>query len=378
MILNKILFSLIIFYGGFCLFSLDATEKYTATPIILSDSNLIDWEIRSSDYNAFLNNNGCTLIEAEKMSGNKFYTNYYIWDYLNGLINLNKGIEKLGSTRIMALNDAGKVVGVANQRSQKQCPFIWDSKNLYLIDFSDMGVIAEAKINNNDQILWMVEADQRKFRWDYYIWDQNHGNNRIEFPDDIKDHFIVPTAFNDHGYVLFQDFAAMSFFIWQNDNVLKIDFSNSLALKGVAELMGVAMNNQGDVVGFVSFESIDEQDEEEEGENPLLSIGMIWTKEGEAIPIEIKNAEVEIVGINDQRIAVGSARHLDEEGECVAREAISWSPQEGIINLNDCISPDLNIVLENGLTINQQGQILTKGYTKEGQQVWFLLTPIKN
>ena len=232
-----------------------------------------------------------------------------------------------------------------------------------------------AGVNNRGQVVGWAEntvhdstcIPPQVLQFEAVIWGPKLGQLTPlpPYPGDVD---TAATAINDQGQVVgisgicdvaVGRFSAKHAVLWQNGT--PIDLGNFDG--GVAWNTPVAINNRGQVVGFVNL-----PDDQDGGINP---IGFIWSKEHPIQKLNPLPDDTNSVGfdINDKGQVVGQSIGA-------ASSAVLW--QDGqIIDLNMAIQANSSLSLQLAQGINDSGEITgTALDTTTNQLVGFLAVPV--
>jgi probable HAF family extracellular repeat protein len=294
---------------------LHAADLYTVQEVVRGGA-----DFRAiAPWNSGLNNRGQVLGHAYKPGG--AYVSF-LWDADQGLQQLKELIP--GLEKAMAINDQGVILGLAYDPRQER-PFIWDGKVQWIGGSEWFGTV----LNNRNQVLMHNGRGS-----EHAIWDSGK-LTRIEM-----DRSLYPFTINDQAQVLCWD-GTSAFSVWHEGKRVR----EVRASEGYWPA-SFALNNQGDVVGQWQFIA-DLYDREE-----VPPIATIWHHKGHEIQISAQDQTLEVTDINDQLQVVGYDRTTENH-----HRAFLWTPEDGLIYLQDHISPG-DFLLEVALAINNHGQIL--------------------
>jgi probable HAF family extracellular repeat protein len=202
------------------------------------------------------------------------------------------------------------------------------------------------------------------------MWGPRSGQIR-ELPPLPGDTVSAATALNDHGQVVGISgicdqaagrFSAIHNVLWENGNPIDIG-----DLDGVAWNTPMAINQDGDVVGFANASAADGGNFNPraflkiEGQ-PVQNLG--------TLPGDVNS---QALGINEWRQVVGQS--CDADDNC---RAFLW--QNGVMtDLNDLVAFGYDDVLTTANDIDDFGRITGQGFDDDvGQFVAFLATPAHN
>lgn len=314
-----------------------AAAFYTVQEVIRPDANFESIEPETS----VLTNQGQVLGHAFTRSS-EFIS--FIWDADQGLRRVEDLISEphFELDEAVDLNDRGVILGAASGDT----PFIWDPSIGQIQWIGGSGWMAKA-LNNHNQVLLLNWEDS-----EYAVWDYESDGKLIPFG---RRRSLWPLTINDQAQVLCWELAYPAFAIWQNGKIVR-EVKESRGYWPMA----VTLNNHGDAVGEWHYLQDDEDREE------ILPIAVIWPHKGREIRLSEEGQYLEVADINDRLEVVGQDRSVERQ-----RKAFLWSPDEGLIYLRDRVSPG-DLVLEDALAINQNGQILAVAQN----DVLLLLTPI--
>lgn len=211
-------------------------------------------------------------------------------------------------------------------------------------------------INNVDQVLIYTNDG-------YFLWDAKEGVQFIIKPDegsDLRSMWPTPEeAMNDHQQFLLTDYVKSTSFIVNADKTKRYPSPSK-------NFRGLAINNLGDVVGYRTLYGEFYKD-----------TGLLWTHDDIQIEFAVENADVHLVGINDQGEVIGDVKEppyvIETKGPFV------WSENEGTVYLQQFIK-NKKWHLEKVLSINEKGQVLVSAYMdlpNEWRETFFLLSPEK-
>lgn len=348
--------------------TLEGATRYAVTEIDLSSwVENTEWDYSTSR----LNDQGTLLFQVPSNEGGVINV---IWDQISGAQRLDMFIPDLDEA--MEINQSGTIMGVLKNGS----PFLWNrEEGLSVIDLP-MRMQGVPRLNNSNQVLLLlvspsaiaiaITTDGKKVPTvchdeDYFIWDKEKGFVPVSLPDGQKATHLYPIDFNGKGQILFWELQSAeffnlfnsrnSFYVWENGKgkIFSDQFPNTAFCLG--------LNNLGDLLAIYS-------------EDGMNGIGFLISAEGERFVIQQDHVSLEVKKMNDRREVVGTKHVRDENLPKRDPRAFFWSPVEGIIDLNDVVA-SADWVLEEAITINNRGQILTLAKTKENKDIFLLLTP---
>jgi len=328
---------------------------------------------------AAINNVGQIAGYAQIADGNK---HAFLWDKKNGMIDL--GVLSGNESYACAVNNSGQVVGSADINETvtivplKNAPdykvtgffnhaFIWDSNN-GMIDIETRGdrmSVARA-INNAGQVVgWFTDASGEIMH--AFFWDSTNGMKDLGMLGDMIEYIGI----NDNGQVAATSWSTekgkyLSFLWDSNGKIVHLDTLNG----GI--IHATSINNNGQVAGWASIRSI------RGGKRACL-----WDSSGNITNLGyIGDSHSLLLGNDSMAFAVNDAGQVvgfcGREDTTYGRgHAFLWDKKYGMVKLEDLLvdkSGWKQLISADG--INNSGQIVGFGETKDGKDHAFLMTPV--
>lgn len=230
--------------------------------------------------------------------------------------------------------------------------------------------------NNRGQVVGWAENSvfdstcepPQRLQFRAVIWEPR--NDQIqELPPLPGDTSGAATAINDKGQVVgisgtcdqaVGRFTAAHAVLWENGTVT--DIGN---LGGVAWNTPMAINQQGDIVGFSNVSAADG--------GVLNEQAFLWTRRDGVRPLRPLPGHVtsQATGINERRQVVGSS--CPAAGVC---SAVLW--QDTVITDLNTVAPGYPIHLESAQDVNDRGQITGRAFNPDtNERPAFLATPVR-
>jgi len=295
-------------------------------------------------------------------------THAFVWSAPTGMRDL--GTFQGGDySEAFGVNDAGTVVGDSNNRENVRA-FVWNARE-GMRELSPLPGDSASRayaLNNSGQIVGYSSGKHgvRAVVWSAKLEARSLGT----LPGG---NYSEAYAINDSGQVVGMSKSPSGTrpFLWTSrDGMVDLGI-----LTGSESCKAVRINSAGQVVGSCTVGA---------GSRPFL-----WSKEGgmQSLGSLGGTAYAEALGINDSGEVVGTSE------TSLGGRAFLWTKAGGMRDLNSLIPPTHDVLLVQGLHINNRGQILTVGSvhhdlthdreanvddeTHAGPQHVFLLTPVK-
>ena len=332
---------------------------------------------RKSDASA-INNVGQIVGYAETADGNK---HAFLWDNINGMIDL--GIFSGSESYAVAINDLGQVVGSADINETvttaplKNAPnhkvtrflahaFIWNSNS----GMTDLGTLGGKEsravaINNLGQVAGIADTDSNRH---VFFWDSTNGMKDLGPLGDIKGYIGI----NDTGQVVSSSWRTAS------RNYVSFLWSSSVGVVYFDTLSGggscaSAINDNGQVVGWSNKKAPGG------GRRACL-----WDSSGNIIELgTIGDFFSLIAGSESMAFAINNAGQVvgwsGKKHTMLCRGyAFLWDTKHGMVKLENLLADKSGWKrLISASHINNRGQIIGFGETKDGKDHAFLMTPVK-
>lgn len=326
-----------------------------------------------------INNVGQIVGDAEIADGNK---HAFLWDNINGMIDL--GVFSGSESRAVAINDLGQVVGSADINETvttaplKNAPdykvtrslahaFIWDSNS----GMTDLGTLGGKEsravaINNLGQVVGTASTDSNSSH--VFFWDSTNGMKDLG----PRGYIMKYISINDAGQVVWSSWRTAS------RNFVSFLWSSSVGVVYLDTLSGggscvEAMNDNGQVVGWSHKKGFGGGRRaclwDSSGNiTDLGTIGDFYSliAGSGSMAFDINNAG-RVVGFSGRRDTMLGRGH-----------AFLWDKKYGMVKLEDLLTDKSGWKqLISASHINNRGQIVGFGETKDGKDHAFLMTPVK-
>jgi probable HAF family extracellular repeat protein len=321
---------------------------------------------------------------AGRVAGARMVAHYshqaFIWENVTGMKDLRKMIgQRLAGAA--DINSKGTVVGMANSRA-----FVWDYSR-ELVDLGKLGgqKSAAVKINDSGQIVAISEIE-RSYREKYtdntrrwtvrymYFGDIPDEPNDMNFTG-VSGSLLYVNAMNEAGQVVGMLDESHELrddplpqpspdypFIWDSTNGLR---KLPMHPRNWGEANDI--NNAGQVVGNLNINRAFIWD----SVNGMKNLGALGIMGRSFLGVNRANA------INDAGQVVGTSGWGIYDVYARVR-AFLWNKRYGMIDLNRYLPRNSHWKrLHAAVDINNRGQIIGEGETKDGQIHAFLMAPVK-
>lgn len=170
----------------------------------------------------------------------------FVWDSINGRRDI--GLEPVGNTQAVAINDAGQVVGtsevlttvnIEGEQHELFIPraFIWDETS-GIRDLGDLGGFGAFANDVNSQGQVIGYADNPDGFTRAFVWDEFSGIRELPTLGQTSQ----AVAINDLGQVLGFDFGTGSV-IWDLNTGLRQDVAGGIDLNNLGQILGGTVGN---------------------------------------------------------------------------------------------------------------------------------------
>jgi len=267
----------------------------------------------------------------------------FFWDASEGMQSL--GTIRGGVSKGNGINDAGQVVGKTGSADIGWQAFIWDRDG----GMRSIGAHGAQAINNHGQVVGGKTVSL--LTTNAFIWSQDGGLVSL---GTFGGYNSYAYGVNDHGQVVGRYDGYTAFFWDPVDGMTPPGAvggydGHALAINNGGEVAGWAMDSHGNYRAFIWSRN--------EGMTNLGTLGGIYSQAH---------------GINDHGEVVGWSHPLVR-----GAHAFYWSEATGMIDLNLLLPEDSAWDrLTHATDINNNGQIVGTGITKNGDTHAFLITPV--
>ena len=271
----------------------------------------------------------------------------FFWDASEGMQSL--GTISGGVSKGYGINDIGQVVGSSGSMDIGWQAFIWDRDG----GMRSIGAYGAQAINNHGQVVGGMTTIPMIAN--AFIWSQDTGLVSL---GTFGGYNSYAYGVNDHGQVVGRYDGYTAFFWDPVDGMIPLGphGGHALAINNKSEVAGWLSDSQRDYCAYIWRRN--------EGMTNLGTLGGIYSQAH---------------GINDNSEVVGWSLPADSDDPSFygGAHAFYWSQATGMIDLNVLLPEDSAwYCLTHATDINNNGQIVGIGLTKNGDMHAFLTTPV--
>jgi probable HAF family extracellular repeat protein len=319
-----------------------------------------------------INNDGVIVGESDRCA--------FIWDSNKGMIDLGT-LEDNRETSAWGINETGKVIGYSRSQIGWKS-FLWH--NGKITDLGSLGGHTKAyDINNSGIVVGRSVTSPNQYH--AFIWQPSMPIHDLGVIGNGMDSRAY--AINEKGQVAGASKDANGHsraFLWDKKTGMldlgKLDGDNeslAYAINNKRQIVGASYNTKGICRAFIW-----------DAENGISNIGSFGNYRDKRA-WSTGNAW-EVVGKSNVDLAAFGGRHsgakgINETGDVVGYlyvaesnwHAFIWKKSDGLIDLNDLLPANNEWkCLKEAFDINNQGQIVGYGITKNNQIHAFLMSPV--